>query len=113
MCPATYASVPRMTHCEGYGGWCDYPQGRCACTVEGGAIPLDASAEAIWLCQDPGVAGCPVPRPRLGTVCSQEGLTCDYGACFVPGGIGESCTGGIWTQAGVACPAEAAGPGSR
>jgi hypothetical protein len=112
MCPATYFSVPRMSHCTPYGGWCDYPQGRCACTVQAGGVPLDASAEATWICQDPQ-GGCPIPRPRLGTVCPQEGLTCDYGACDIPGGVAENCAGGIWTQAGVACPAQAAGAGSR
>jgi hypothetical protein len=103
-----------MAHCDTFGGWCDYPQGRCACTVQaGGPALLDASAVSIWICQDPSAPGCPTPRPRLGSPCSQDGLTCDYGACDIPGGIGETCNGGIWIQAGVACPAQAAGAGSR
>jgi hypothetical protein len=113
VCPATFASVPRMTHCTPYGGWCDYAEGRCACTANTGPALLDASAEAIWICQDPSAPGCPSPRPRLGSTCSQEGLSCDYAACDVPGGTVELCHGGAWIQGNVACPAAAAGAGSR
>jgi hypothetical protein len=105
-CPPTFAAVPRQTHCSAYGLVCEYPLGRCACAVPAAAgAPLDASAEAEWLCQDPA-AGCPQPRPLLGSACpaSQEGLACDYGACDIPGSDAETCTGGIWVQASVPCP---------
>ncbi len=104
-CPASFASVPRESHCSPYGLDCDYADGRCACTVPAGpGFPLDASAEAEWLCQDPA-AGCPQPRPLVGSTCSQEGLECDYGACDIPGGNAETCQGGLWIEGGVACPA--------
>jgi hypothetical protein len=104
-CPSSFASVPRESHCSPYGLYCDYPEGRCACTVpEGPGFPADASAVAEWLCQDPA-SGCPEPRPLLGTPCSQEGLECDYGACTIPGGTAETCQGGLWIEGGVACPA--------
>lgn len=105
MCPSSFASVPRESHCSPYGSYCDYPQGRCACTVPAGpGFPADASAVAEWICQDPA-PGCPEPRPRVGSTCSQEGLECDYGACTVPGGNSETCQGGLWIEGGVACPA--------
>jgi hypothetical protein len=104
-CPSSFASVPREAHCSPYGVYCDYPEGRCACSVPPGpGFPADASAEAEWLCQDPA-AGCPQPRPPVGSVCSQDGLQCDYGACDIPGGNAETCQGGLWIEGGVACPA--------
>ena len=104
-CPSSFASVSRESHCSPYGLYCDYPQGRCACTVAAGpGFPADASAAALWLCQDPA-PGCPEPRPLLGSACAQEGLQCDYGSCDIPGGTAEACQGGLWTEAGVACPA--------
>jgi hypothetical protein len=107
-CPASFASVPRQQHCSPYGLTCDYAEGRCACGVPSGPFPIDASAAAEWLCQDPP-AGCPRPRPLLGSGCTgaQEGLQCDYGACSIPGGNAETCAGGIWIEGGVACPARA------
>jgi len=104
-CPSSFASVPRESHCAPYGLACDYAEGRCACTVPAGpGFPVDAAAEAEWLCQDPA-AGCPEPRPLLGSVCADEGQECDYGACDIPGGNAETCQGGLWIEGGVACPA--------
>jgi hypothetical protein len=110
MCPASFASVPQNTHCNSYGLICDYPQGRCACTVTSGPVPLDASAAARWACQNPATPGCPMPRAPLGSACTQQGLSCDYGACSVPGGTSEVCSSGIWKPGLVACPAAASGP---
>ncbi len=107
-CPSSFATVPRGSHCAPFGLYCDYPQGRCACSdTSFGPTPADASAEAEWICQVP-VSGCPEPRPRLGTACSQEGLDCDYGTCgVIPGGTAEACTNGIWVEELTACPATA------
>jgi hypothetical protein len=107
-CPPSFASVPRRAHCSPYGAICDYPQGLCACNVAFGPAPVDASAEATWSCQDPG-PGCPTPRPLLGSACSQEGLQCDYGACVIPGGGTEACSGGIWVDVPALCPMAAGG----
>jgi hypothetical protein len=109
MCPASFASVPQNTHCTNYGVICDYPQARCACTVTSGPALLDASAVARWICQNPTTAGCPTPRAPLGSACKQQGLSCDYGACSIPGGTSEVCDSGIWKPAMVACPAAASG----
>jgi hypothetical protein len=73
-------------------------------------VPVDASAVARWVCQDPQAPGCPVSRAPLGSACSQQGLFCDYGSCSIPGGTSEQCQGGIWKSALTACPAAAAAP---
>jgi hypothetical protein len=46
--------------------------------------------------------GCPEPRPRIGDVCSEPALTCDYGACT--GGIELQCEDGYWQREEVPCP---------
>lgn len=105
-CPASYASVPVGSVCPTQGGYCDYPEGRCACEVflGGPAIPGDASFDPYWYCQSPQT-GCPQPRPRLGSTCNQEGQTCDYGGCGqIPGGNSEQCSGGVWVSVPTPCP---------
>lgn len=103
-CPSSFSSVPQGSHCGSlYGLICNYPQGRCECTVSGGLVPLDASAVATWQCQNPG-GGCPIPRAPLGSACTQPNLNCDYGACYIQGGSAETCTNGVWKQSFVACP---------
>jgi hypothetical protein len=109
MCPATFAAVPQNTHCGNYGLVCDYTQGRCACTTFAGPVAIDASAAARWICQNPSDATCPKPRAPLGSACSQQGLTCDYGSCSVPGGSAEQCDAGIWQQAFTPCPLASGG----
>jgi hypothetical protein len=103
-CPAAFdpdASGP----CVAGAVSCDYPEGRCACTVcarapDGG---ID-TASSRWGCRawNDVPAGCPVPRPLVGTQCTTPETTiCDYGWCcggrvsFWPG-AGEVCSGGIW-----------------
>ena len=105
-CPTTFEAASAGGSCSESGLVCDYPRGRCACGggFGGPVLLVDGSIQGRWTCQDPSTAGCPVPRPPLGSACSQEGLFCDYGSCNVPGGSGEQCTSGIWTPAAVACP---------
>jgi hypothetical protein len=113
-CPATFASVPQGSTCPTNGLLCDYPQGRCACTVPLSGPPvitIDGSVPIYWACQNPGQTGCPLPRALLGTACTQSGLFCNYGGCTVPGGSSEQCTGGVWKPVLTPCPALAgAGP---
>jgi hypothetical protein len=111
VCPSSYGLVPLGSPCSPTGGFCDYPPGRCACIVPflGGPIQEDASMQGQWTCANPG-ANCPLRRPNLGTECSPEGVTCDYGVCDFPGGAAQQCTGGIWVQAFVGCPAMGASP---
>ncbi|HEY8088118.1 MAG TPA: hypothetical protein VIF09_09735 [Polyangiaceae bacterium] len=100
-CPASYADAKAQATCTQVGTDCAYPQGQCNCSY--GPLPGTGNT-ASWYCETPP-GGCPEPRPDLGTSCTQEGLTCDYGACY--GGIAVACQDGIWTEGGVACPAVA------
>jgi hypothetical protein len=103
-CPATFASVPVGQHCgDLVGTTCEYPQGFCGCAVpSGGPYPEDASAVATWICDAPQ-AGCPMPRPKLGTACSQPGLQCDYSPCSLPTGASLVCQNGAWQDQPYGC----------
>ena len=103
-CPATFSSVPVGQHCgDLVGTTCDYPQGFCGCNVPvSGPYPEDASAVATWMCDAPE-PGCPMPRPKLGTVCSQEGLQCDYSSCTLPTGTSVVCQNGAWQDQPFGC----------
>lgn len=101
-CPGTLATVPVGQHCDPFGLSCDYPEGRCACTVRTGAPVYDASAQATWICPSPDPA-CPAVRPRLGAPCAHDALECDYGTCAIPGATAETCTGGVWVEAPSKC----------
>src|SRR5262249_42956191 len=98
MCPADYSIVPRGQLCGTFASYCDYPQGRCACSFP----PGPPSPTPKWFCQDPQ-PGCPMPRARLGTKCTSEGMACDYAPCTVAG-VSQICRSGIWVQAVGGCP---------
>ncbi len=96
-CPADYNSVPQGATCDATGTECLYPQGMCACQIPlGGPIPSDGGT-GYWGCVPE--QGCPMPRPRLGTVCTPNSQTCTYEPCA----FGESCQNGIWQGALEAC----------
>jgi hypothetical protein len=101
-CLGTFAVASLEAHCDPLGLVCDYPTGRCGCSVGSGPVPLDASAAARWHCQEPG-SDCPRPRPPLGSACTSDGTSCDYGSCTVPGGSGENCSNGLWQTYAFAC----------
>lgn len=101
-CPSSFTTVPVGQHCDFYPLVCDYAQGRCACTVRQSPTVTDASAQATWICPSPS-GGCPLPRPDLGTPCTGN-AECDYGTCAIPGATAQTCTGGVWTEEGTACP---------
>jgi hypothetical protein len=103
-CPATFASVPVGQHCGNLvGTTCSYQQGFCGCSVgSGGPYPADAAAVATWVCDAPE-AGCPLPRPRLGTSCTQDALQCDYSSCELPTGASLVCKDGAWEDQPYGC----------
>ena len=101
-CPATYSAAETAGSCSASGTACGYPQGRCDCAVATGGPPTVGTKATRWLCDNPGT-GCPMPRPRVGSTCTQSGLTCNYGACSIPDGVGLACTGGLWQVSPVAC----------
>ena len=96
-CPATYAAVPQGKACSPQGLDCAYAEGECNCAD---TLPVSQQGP-VWQCVTPP-QGCPEPRPRLGSACSQAGLSCDYGACT--GGIALVCTDGYWQQEQTGCP---------
>jgi hypothetical protein len=96
-CPATYADVAQGQACLPQGLDCAYPQGQCNCAF---TVPVSNSGP-VWQCSTPA-QGCPDPRPRIGSSCTQPGLDCDYGACT--GGINLECVDGTWQQQATACP---------
>ncbi|MGO8993775.1 MAG: hypothetical protein ACLQVI_10640 [Polyangiaceae bacterium] len=97
-CPATYADVSQGKSCSPAGLDCPYAQGECNCSNTPIATPTP-----VWQCSTPA-AGCPEPRPRIGSPCTQtqSGLSCDYGACT--GGAAVQCENGIWNQVNEPCP---------
>jgi hypothetical protein len=97
MCPASYAAVPQGMTCSPDGLDCAYPEGQCNCGNPGPVV----GPNPVWTCAQPA-QGCPNPRPRIGSACSQPGLSCDYGACS--GGVEVQCKDGSWQRANVACP---------
>jgi hypothetical protein len=106
-CPSTYAGVTQGGICAPMGLQCSYPDGRCACTILGGPVMLDAGA-GTWHCAGGG-RECPYPRPRIGTPCAPSGTVCDYGGCFLQGGTTITCQNGSWEETPTACPASAGG----
>lgn len=103
-CPATYGDVPQG-ECPSDGLVCAYAQGECTCQVPLGPIEIDGGTPD-WGCL-PG-DGCPFPRPRLGTSCPTEGISCTYEACE----YGETCMGGVWQSEEEGC-AEAMSGGQQ
>ena len=97
MCPATYPGASQNQPCSPEGLDCSYSQGQCNCTIS----ILVNGPNPSWQCTTPA-AGCPEPRPRIGSSCNQPNLSCDYGACA--GGIAVVCQNGVWAEEGVACP---------
>jgi hypothetical protein len=81
---------------------CSYPEGRCQCRSNMGT--------STWTCENSPADGCPRPRPRLGSSCSDTDagqLQCDYGYCFPPStyGASQACFEGHWEYAsGQFCP---------
>lgn len=96
-CPGTYASVPVGQTCSPEGVACGYTEGTCTCAH---GSPVQQSA--TWHCF-PAQAGCPSPRPNLGTPCeAPASTTCNYGACN--DGVALQCQGGVWREVETPCP---------
>jgi hypothetical protein len=110
-CPPTLvaAAAPDAGTCSVAGTLCDYLTGRCECTQGSGGVAILVDAGYHWTCVDPG-PNCPsLPRPKLGASCAEPSTTtCEYGSCAIIGGTSQSCEDGVWQQALVLCPPEAA-----
>jgi len=86
-CPTVFAAIDASSACPDPGDTCVYASGVCECNA-----PFDPTPDggASWWC-GPG-AGCPMPRPRIGSACVSEGQTCSYQEC----GAAQTCQGGVW-----------------
>jgi len=99
MCLATYDQTQAAGACNADGLTCAYLSGTCICgTPPGPAVRLDGGASgALWVCR-PATPSCHSPRPSIGTPCSEEGRSCDYGSCMSPPGVVLLCRGGVWQE---------------
>jgi hypothetical protein len=88
-CPSSIAIPSAGGPCTDNGLTCAYSTGVCNCAVFFGGIEV-GDAGPSWTC-NPG-AGCPVPRPRLGSPCTGN-ASCTYETCS----FGEDCQDGVWT----------------
>src|SRR5262249_31399039 len=83
-CPPPLAQASGA--CKGIGTACQFPDGYgtqwCACFNFGPPV-WDASQSSQWQCSHVSVTGCPSVRPRLGDLCAQPNLSCDYGVCGI------------------------------
>ncbi|MGH7285229.1 MAG: hypothetical protein ACRELY_27215 [Polyangiaceae bacterium] len=96
-CPATLGEIEAGSACPTFGQACTYAEGSCGCGF------VNHSADE-WVCDTSPGAGCPTPRPKLGSTCSPNGLMCDYGACTILGNPDMACDGGVWFDVTVPCP---------
>jgi hypothetical protein len=80
---------------------CSYPEGLCGCS------DLGTDGGAVWGCESPE-PGCSIPRPRVGSACTNEGQTCTYGACNLSEGLlpmtCDHFVWRIWDGPAPACP---------
>jgi len=92
-CPASPDDVnDGGATCSTAGLTCHYALGQCYCGSLFGPLPQPEDGGTYnWSCDDPG-PGCPQPRPRVGSPCTQEGQSCEYFACD----WAQQCTGGLW-----------------
>jgi hypothetical protein len=102
-CAATFADVPAGQACP-VDDTCTYPEGRCACDS---CATSDPNIGTQWKCQTWDTpAGCPEPRPLLGTACGSEGQDCAYGgSCCSDVNVGPDmlCQSGYWVENGDPC----------
>jgi hypothetical protein len=114
-CPTAFANVMEGATCGSTPFDCYYPEARCSCAplvLQGACRPPDCPAPT-WNCDTPAAdidgmlqpeSGCPVPRPRIGSPCSDADFerSCNYGYC--QGGVAILCTSNVWQVQTVPCP---------
>lgn len=111
-CPPSYATLPTGAACPREPATqCVYAEGVCGCI---GCMADGGGASTEWACQPwPAPSGCPEPRPRLGSPCTQEGQSCFYAnVCGVNDGEPVmGCQNGRWVQQafGADCAVRACG----
>lgn len=95
-CPASREAADGQA-CNVEGAFCAYAGLACECT-NCIRYPIGrCDGPRTWHCAAPSTATpCPAARPRAGTVCATEGLSCDYGC---EPARARRCVGGLWTPA--------------
>ena len=105
-CPASESDVQVGTECGDQDLECNFPTGRCTCSQQqGGPIQVNPDGGLLpreWRCETPS-DGCAAQRPRIGSDCSQEGQTCNYGGCEMPDSVEIQCVSGRWASEPYAC----------
>ncbi len=95
-----------------YTDMCAYGAGTfCTCTKCLSSADCQ-SGQDLWGCVSAPDEPCPVQAPLLGHACSEEGLACAYGACWLELSSAEGselltttrvCEGGLWVDQPLAC----------
>jgi hypothetical protein len=101
-CPKDFAALPTGSACPKQSLSCVYDQGMCGCIPCMGEAGVGSQME--WACDPfPQPQGCPVPRPLIGSACTQEGQSCGYGElCGVVSGPSLACRNGRWESQPIA-----------
>ncbi|MCB9595139.1 MAG: hypothetical protein H6719_20645 [Sandaracinaceae bacterium] len=95
-CPATREAASGTACAGDEGASCVYDDGLlCTCTSCPVPYPICMVVDPpVWACEAPNPdMDCPVAQPLLGTECSMEAQTCDYGC---EEGERRVCSGGGW-----------------
>jgi hypothetical protein len=105
-CPASYADVDQGSSCSDTSLSCLYAEAICSCQQPlGGPVEIDGGEYASWGCvPEPG---CPMPRPRVGAACSDEGTSCTYSECD----YAQMCQNGVWQAEEEGCAGAGSGSG--
>ena len=100
-CPLEFSGLIPGEACVTEGLTCAYPEARCSCTVACRVGVTGTSPR--WCCTDAARPGtrCPAVRPRIGSRCTVEGESCDYGGCS--GNVSLSCISASWQDVPQAC----------
>jgi hypothetical protein len=115
-CPSTFAAVTQGAACGATPFDCYFPEARCSCAVvvlQGGCIAPTCPAPT-WDCDTAATdtddmledAGCPLPRPRIGSYCPDADFekSCNYGYCQNQADVAILCTSNVWQIENIDCP---------
>jgi len=99
-CPSSYDALAPGAACPTINGACVYPEGKCGCAS---CFSEEAGGpQKGWSCiRWPSPAGCPQPRPRIGSSCAVDGQKCNYATycSAVSTGLPDlTCANGLWQQ---------------
>ena len=111
-CPRT-EPVPNTQQCSNAseGLTCMYGHQAFTCADYNGDLFVikNGQPEKIWWSGGPQASTCPTSVPNLGSSCTVEGETCNYGGCFhdpanpTVHGAKVTCTNGRWQEGNLIC----------